>query len=255
MSDTDRFLPLYVGATLALAQGLTTEQFGALVLLWIYGWTHEGLVPLDEEQQRVIARLDGKRWRSAKQAVLGSFTRTPEGYRQPDLDAHLARARALVDQRSGAGKASAARRSAQRKGNERSTSVATGNATSEGTDGQRNGRTSTLHISDADASGAAAPPDRPPTIWDVGEKLLGSRSYVGKLITDYGEANVTAAIARLSTLNVNEPRAWIKGVLDAEKRNGSAGRSTRSERYAETIAGLTGGRSNEPIDGTADRVD
>lgn len=118
------------------------------------------------------------------------------------------------------------------------------------------GRDGTITTSDAGASGAAAPPDRPATIWDVGEKLLGSRAYVTKLIAEYGESSVTSAIAECSKLNVNDPRSWVRGVLDAGRRSGSAGSGgVRRSRQADIIAGLTGTTAIETIDGLAARVD
>ena len=205
---------------------------------------------IPEDQVFGLVSAKTKAQRAAVQFVLGATWYLQDGkWRTPELDDELS---AYLAKQEKARRSANARWSAMQSQSDRN---ANASADAMRSHCEGNAPNPNPNTSDADASGAAAPPDRPPTIWDVGEKLLGSRSYIGKLITDYGEANVTAAIARLSTLNVNEPRAWIKGVLDAEKRNGSAGRSTRSERYAETIAGLTGGRSNEPIDGTADRVD
>lgn len=102
---------------------------------------------------------------------------------------------------------------------------------------------------------------KPSSIWDLGQQLLGSRAFVTHLIKDYGESAVTAGIAELSTLSVNDPRAWIKGKLNGIHRGSapSGGRgSSAAERNASTIAGLTGSPSDPGgtvVEGVAERVD
>lgn len=125
----ETWMPLLVDKYLGDTTDLTTEQHGAYLLLLMSCWKKGGLLPLADERLRAITRLDPDRWEECRDVVMPFFERTPEGYRQKRLTAELARAKANVEQRSAAGKASAAARKAQREGNGDSTGVAT--------DGQR----------------------------------------------------------------------------------------------------------------------
>ena len=54
------------------------------------------------------------------------------------------------------------------------------------------------------------------SIWDIGTQLLGSRSYVGKLIKLHGEEAVGNALAQTSRKNPADPKQYIAGILRAE---------------------------------------
>jgi hypothetical protein len=65
-----------------------------------------------------------------------------------------------------------------------------------------------------------------PSVWDLGEQLLGNRQYVGRLISNFGEHPVAEAIGKLSILRPQpaDCRAYIRGIL-----NRQGGRNDRVE--------------------------
>lgn len=56
-----------------------------------------------------------------------------------------------------------------------------------------------------------------PTVWDIGESLLGSRPMVGKLIGRYGEEAVAKALAVADLKRPADPRSYIIGILNAQQ--------------------------------------
>lgn len=68
-------------------------------------------------------------------------------------------------------------------------------------------------------SDAGASRDDPKTaVWNLGERLLGSRAHVGKLIKQHGEPNVFHAIAQAAFHNPADARAYIVGMLTAKTK-------------------------------------
>lgn len=53
------------------------------------------------------------------------------------------------------------------------------------------------------------------SIWDLGESLFGSRSYVGTLMSEFPESLVAESIAKLSLMRPPpaDPKAYIRGIL------------------------------------------
>jgi uncharacterized protein YdaU (DUF1376 family) len=107
MTRADTWMPLYIGDYLRDTGHLTTEEHGAYMLLIMQGWTREGLLPLDNDRLRMLARLDVKSWKRSKDTLLAFFTATPDGFRHKRVDRELSNTQAVVEQRRAAGKASA----------------------------------------------------------------------------------------------------------------------------------------------------
>lgn len=66
--------------------------------------------------------------------------------------------------------------------------------------------------------------DTPPasSVWNVGEQLLGSRAYVGKLIGEFGETEVASALGQLSVLPEKaDPKSYIRGMLASKSKQAS----------------------------------
>lgn len=148
---TDTWMPFLVQKYLADTMHLSTEQHGAYLLLLIHAWMNDGALPIDADKLRRISRMDRDAWSAQKDDVLAFFHEQDGMLRQKRLDIELARAKENVQQRSAAGKASAAKRAAQREGqrsgNEEPTTyattvdsdVATGAPTNDQRDGQQTG--------------------------------------------------------------------------------------------------------------------
>lgn len=133
----ETWMPLLVDKYLGDTTHLTTEQHGAYLLLLLSCWKRDGKLPADDIQLANIARLPLARWRQHGPILLEFFDHEGGFLTQKRLTAELARAKANLEQRSQAGKASAEKRKLEREANARSTAVETGDATGAATEGQR----------------------------------------------------------------------------------------------------------------------
>lgn len=108
----DTWMPLLVDKYLGDTTHLTTEQHGAYLLLLMAMWKSDGRLPNDDEQLRAITRLERARWRVFR-PVLMALLRANDGdefVTQKRLSEELARSKEIVEKKSGAGKAGAAKR-------------------------------------------------------------------------------------------------------------------------------------------------
>ncbi|WP_310625783.1 DUF1376 domain-containing protein [Limnohabitans sp.] len=146
MIKTDTWMPLYVSDYLADTAHLSTEEHGAYFLLLMHAWVNGGALPDDDDRLRRITRMEAKAWKASRSELRAFFYQHEGVLRHHRVDTELQRAQVLVSQRSEAGKASAAKRKAereaQRNGNENSTSV----ATTVEREAQRNGKPPPSHI-------------------------------------------------------------------------------------------------------------
>ena len=76
--------------------------------------------------------------------------------------------------------------------------------------------------------GDAAAPEKPPPktaatqMWELAQRLLGSRSLVGKLVREHGEGRVMALVGEIAAMR-NPPadvRAYLTAALQERKRHG-----------------------------------
>lgn len=119
----DDWMPLRIGEYLADTTHLTRDQHGAYLLLIMAYWRRGEALPADDGQLAAIAKATPAEWRKMK-PIIAQFFRCEDGrWFQKRCEEELVAARALVAQRSVAGKASAAAREAQRKVNGCSTGV------------------------------------------------------------------------------------------------------------------------------------
>lgn len=133
----ETWMPLLVDKYLGDTTHLSTEQHGAYLLLLLTCWKRDGKLPADDEQLANITRLPMEKWRRHGPVLMAFFEKDGNAIVQKRLTIELERAKANVEQRSAAGKASAEARKAQRDGNGRSTAVATDDATVGPTEAQR----------------------------------------------------------------------------------------------------------------------
>lgn len=111
----DTWMPLYVYDFLGSTAHLALDQQAAYLRLLMYAWKKNGDVPADERSLLAITSMRRGRWKNAKDNILAFFYMSENGtLRQRRLDRELVRAQTMLNQRSEAGKASAAKRRAGR---------------------------------------------------------------------------------------------------------------------------------------------
>lgn len=73
MAKTDVWMPLYIGSYLADTMHLETVEHGAYCLLLLYGWRHEGKIPMDDPTLAKITKMPLKAWIKARLALAPYF--------------------------------------------------------------------------------------------------------------------------------------------------------------------------------------
>lgn len=131
MSETPLWMPLYVADYRNDTMHLSTQEHGAYLLLLMQAWLRDGILPSEAERLRRITGLSPKEWKASWPTIRDFFQEGPDGFRHKRLDLELDKGRRAIEQKRGAGKASADARKAAREANGRSTGVAT--------EGQRQG--------------------------------------------------------------------------------------------------------------------
>lgn len=267
----DTWMPLLVAKYLADTMHLSTEQHGGYLLLLMHAWMNEGALPADHEKLRRITRMSPKAWAEQKEDILDFLVEINGQFRQKRLDAELQRANANVGQRVEAGRASAAKRKAQREDNEKATSVATTvDESLQRTDQQTGRPTATPSSLRSETLNPDNPaPSLPPRV-EVGFEPTDAARICGALrqagiasvnsgnlallaLLDAGatEAELLAFVPR--ALQKGDPFAWLVDVAMKERKRvageasamhrGAMPRSSRpqsrTEQRAETLAGLT----------------
>ena len=102
-------MPLYVGDYLADTAGLSAEEHGAYLLLIMHYWTNGGL-PDDDARLARIAACTNTRWRGVRSVIERFFKIAHGKWKHKRIDAEIARAERLIEAKSRAGKASAAKK-------------------------------------------------------------------------------------------------------------------------------------------------
>lgn len=103
-------MPLYIAKYIQDTQHLSTEEHGAYLLILMHAWTNGGKLPADPERLRVIAKMDSKPWRRSWSTLSEFLPLHGDCRRNKRIDQELHKARAMVEQRSEAGRASAEKR-------------------------------------------------------------------------------------------------------------------------------------------------
>ena len=96
MSGHNAFMPLYPGDYQRDTAHLSCEQHGAYLLLLMHAWTHDGLVPDDDDQLARITHMERRPWAKIRLVVLAFFYPTEGGYRQKRMDREIAKRQATV---------------------------------------------------------------------------------------------------------------------------------------------------------------
>lgn len=117
MSKSDSWIPIYIADYRADTSRLNTEQHGAYLLI-LFDYWRNGPPPDDDAVLAQITLLTLTKWK-AHRPVLQAFFSVQNGvWVQKRAEVERARARAITDQRSDAGKASANKRWGKQNDNE-----------------------------------------------------------------------------------------------------------------------------------------
>ena len=81
MAKSDIWMPIYIGDYLSDTMHLSTEQNGAYLLLLLYGWRNNGLIPSDDESLSQICRMPLESWKNNR-AVISRFFQQGEYWTQ-----------------------------------------------------------------------------------------------------------------------------------------------------------------------------
>lgn len=114
MSKDPIWMPLYIADYMLDTAHLSTEEHGAYLLLLLHAWMNKGALPNDDERLRRITRMEKRAWNISKNEIKSFFYEHQGVLRHRRIDLELQRAQEMVNQRSMAGKASAAKRGAER---------------------------------------------------------------------------------------------------------------------------------------------
>lgn len=106
MSNTDAWMPFYIGDYLGDTQRLTTEQHGAYLLLILDYWRN-GPAPDDDAVLAQITRLDAKVWKRHRPALARMFRIGHGEWRHKRIDRELDDAAANAERRSSKAKKAA----------------------------------------------------------------------------------------------------------------------------------------------------
>jgi uncharacterized protein YdaU (DUF1376 family) len=113
--NINTWMPLYIYDFLGGTINLHLHEQAAYLRLLMHAWKNRGELPADDQRLATITSMTRGSWKKSKATILAFFYVSENGMlRQQRLDRELERAHALVNQRSEAGKASAAKRKAGR---------------------------------------------------------------------------------------------------------------------------------------------
>lgn len=114
-TKTDIWMPLYIADYITGTSHLHPHEHGPYLLLLMHMWMHRGDLPNDDERLQAITGMTKGSWKKARSVLRAFFYVSEHGsLRHKRIDSELERAQANVNQRSEAGKASAAKRKAER---------------------------------------------------------------------------------------------------------------------------------------------
>ncbi|ECY6147774.1 DUF1376 domain-containing protein [Salmonella enterica subsp. enterica serovar Bron] len=106
------YMQLYIADYLADTMHLSTEEHGAYLLLMFNYWQTGRAIP--KSRLAKIARLDNERWISVEESLSEFFIDNGEEWIHERIEQDLASVHAKLEQRSAAGKASVAKRKANK---------------------------------------------------------------------------------------------------------------------------------------------
>lgn len=118
-------MPWYIGDYMRDTAHLSNAEHGSYMLMLAHAWLNDGRLPLGDDRLCRLARMNSEEWEYSRDVIMRFWTPTESGYEQKRLSEELVRAKALQAQKSVAGKASAAKRWHNERGNVGITGVIT----------------------------------------------------------------------------------------------------------------------------------
>lgn len=212
---TDVWMPLYIGDYLADTMHLNAEQHGAYMMLIMHYWK-TGPLPDNQDLLRQIAKCPEHSWSNAW-AIIQPFFRHESGrWHHVRIDKEKEAAKKRSEAAAEKGRKGAAAKW-QKDGQTDGTGMPPAIDQAMAGDSSSQSQSST----NSNPSG-----DKSPTLWDVWLGIPGvgdekhARSHLGKLIRDYGETAVAAAVAVVAVKKPAEPNAFLEGQLKANPKTG-----------------------------------
>lgn len=248
---TTVWMPLYWGDYLRDTGHLSAAEHGAYLLLLGHYWVTRRPLPDDDRQLARIARMTPDEWADARSIIQAFFEVRDGHWYQRRLEAELVtaaarknanvrRAKTAANARWGKGK----RERAQPTDREDAVhDECSEHASSNASPVLERCQSQSQIYSDADASGATAPPDDPAKlIFGHGVTLLvmggrpkhQARSILGKWRRDHGDAAVIDAISRAGREAASDPVAFIEGYF----RSRASPRSPQRSAVMQELASL-----------------
>lgn len=90
--DPTIWMPFYIGDTLADTQHLTTEEFGALILIRAHYWRNQGPIPNDDRRLATVCRLSIEAFCAMKPSLGEFFELQGDKWMSKELDALITEA-------------------------------------------------------------------------------------------------------------------------------------------------------------------
>jgi uncharacterized protein YdaU (DUF1376 family) len=215
-------MKFYIGDYLRDTGHLSTCEHGAYVLLLFHAFTHGGVLPNDEVRLRNIAKMSAKDWKRSSHTLRAFFYVDGDTLRQSRIDRELGEISKSSEQKSTAGKASAAARAAQRKsnGNPTGVEVLLGNPPVDTESDKKIQKERKIQAEDSDLRSAQAPPDARRILWQQGLPILRAligksdsqtRNFLGKMVGHAEDdcARTLRIILEAQSLKPTDPTAWL----------------------------------------------
>lgn len=257
----DTWMPMYWGDYLRDTMHLRTEGHGAYLLLIAAYWTSGEPLPDDDDHLMAITRLEARAWKRIKPSLQKFFAVGDGVWRHGRIDGELERATRLSKARQEAGK-----RGGKRSANARADGQAKSkqNTKQETQQSPTPSQSPSPEDSEPNGSGDADAPPMPAIPLNVlrvhtdmgddvavGELLWKSvlayyaratgkkpdtlRSWLGKLVKDYGAAVVVAAAADCERNAPAGPTAWTERRLSGESASDNTN-AALAGLHAATVA-------------------
>lgn len=236
------WMPLYIARYRVDTVHLNATEHGAYLLLIMRYW-EAGSLPDDDRHLARIACVSDREWRSVKPVVQAFFY---DGWKHKRIDAELAKAAEKISKRSAAAQQMHDRRRSKRDANAGANAGANAHA-NEDARRDANGLTravphSTKEGSEANASGADAPPTDPvKRVWWEGVPLLkamglsdrDSRANIGRWLKTHSPEEVLDAIRRARDHETQDPVPLVGRILKPLGKPNGKPQNTISRGFAE----------------------
>ena len=214
-------LPLFTDAYLADTRHLTLEEHGLYMLMLMTAWRDRSCsLPADEREICRLLGVDPRRWRRVSPNVLALWNEENGRISQRRLAKERERCA-----RSSAKNAENARARWLKKNETGDANASLRARVPEPEPEPYKERETTSRPPNGGANGHDLEEKKAEEVWDHVEWLQrrakrsdrSVRSWLGKLVKEYGDPIVLAALARCKTEKPVDPIAWLKAACDTER--------------------------------------